>query len=335
VSYILAIYDYDMDYSNHLMDYMKRRQKRITQVHVFTNLNSLTDYLLNYKIDLLLLGENHSMEEVNVSNIKNTCILSEGNYVKERGDLPVIYKFQSAERILEEIFSYYPIDIPIGGTAAFSNSRMKIISIFSVGRGTEQSVFSLAEAQQYGIGKKTLYINLCIYQTFPEILSRPDKKGLSDLIYYLKQNPNNLIIKMNNLIIKTGSFDYIPGVVFGPELFEITGEDISKWVNEIKNVVAYDVVIFNVGNFMPAVFELFRESSQIQIILGEDAWEQEKYNNLKDQLHFAGYDDILQKVKQVIIPDEDQEQIRNCTMNDILNEQLGQLVQPYIEEEEI
>jgi len=234
VSCILAIYDYETDYANHLMDYIKRKQKMIMQVRVFTNHNSLKDYLDHNQILILLLGESIPVEEVIHEKIKNICLLSEGNKDRENIGYPVIYKFQSAEQVMKEIFSYCPLEVQGGKSMVSPEHKIKIISIYSIARETEQVAISLSLAEQYSRNKKTLYINLDIFQALPELLGQNIEKNLSEFIYILKQNHPNLISKMNSIITKMDKLDYIQGVTFGPDLYELTSEDMGQWIKELK-----------------------------------------------------------------------------------------------------
>jgi len=332
VSCILAIYDYETDYANHLMDFIKRKQKMIMQVRVFTNHKSLNEYLDHNQIHILLLGESIPVEEVLHGKIKNICILSEGNKDQDNIGYPVIYKFQSAEQVMQEIFSYYPLEVQGGKSKASAEHRIKIISIYSIAREAEQVVISLSLAQQYSINKKTLYINLDIFQALPELLGQNIEKNLSEFIYFLKQNHPNLISKMNCIITKMDKLDYIQGVTFGPDLYELTLDDMGQWIKELKKSTDYEVIIFDVGCFFEATLELFRESDQVLLILGENDWEQAKYHNFKGQLLWAGYDDVLQKVKVISLSKEEQQWQQGLTVKDLYNEKCSKLVAAYVEE---
>ncbi len=328
---ILAIYDYETDYANHLMDYIKRKQKLISQVRVFTNHDSLKDYLSHNHINILLLSESISVEEVLHENIKNICLLSEGNYIRENIGYPVIYKFQSAELVMQEIFSYFPMERPVGNSLAINEHKVKIISVFSISKDTEQMMLSLSLAQQYASVKKTLYINLDIFQALPEGLLQNIEKSLSEFIYYLKQNHPNLITKMNGIITKMDRLDYIQGVTFGPDLYELTTEDMTLWIKELRKCTEYEVIIFDVGSFFQATLELFRESSQLLLLLGESEWDQAKFRNFKDQLLWAGFDDILQKIKVISLTKEEQERYTGLTTKEIYNEKCGELAAAFID----
>ena len=331
MSCILAIYDYETDYANHLMDYIKRKQKVLTQIRVFTNHNSLNEYLEHNQIHILLLGESISVEEILHVNIRNICMLSEGNNMRENIGYPVIYKFQSAELVMQELFSHYPLEVPVGNSYTSGEHKVKIITVFSIACESEQTVISLSLAQHYARHKKTLYINLDIFQVLPELLGRNIEKNLSEFIYFLKQNHPNLITKMNTIITKMDKLDYIQGVTFGPDLYELTTGDIAEWIKELRKSAQYEVIIFDVGCIFLATLELFRESSQLLLLLGENDWEQARYHNFKGQLLWAGFDDVLLKIKVISLSKEEKQRHQNFTAKDLMAEKCGEFIASYVE----
>ena len=126
----LAIYDSESDYANHLMDYLKRNQKNLLQIHVFTNLQSLKEHIEENFIQMLLINENLPLDEVNMDNIKNICLLSEENAVSTNNIYPVIYKYQSAEIIMKELLLYFPDHLLQGNRKNSYDAKTKIISVF-------------------------------------------------------------------------------------------------------------------------------------------------------------------------------------------------------------
>lgn len=335
MSYILAIYDKETDYANQLMDYLKRKQKNLSQIRVFTNENSLKEYLEHDRIDVLLLNESIPMENVSHENIKNICVLSEGNYIRENTGYPVIYKFQSAELVMQELFSYFPLKMSDNSPRGMDNPSMKIISIYSIARDTEKMIFALSLAKQYSKTGKTLYINLDVFQAFTEQDISRNENGLSEFIYYLKQNPSNLNEKIGNMIKKNTWFDYIQGVSFGPDLYELNTDDMLHWIEEIRAWSDYEFVIFNVGCFFEATLELFRSSSQLLYIQGNSPMEKVKYQNFHSQLLWTGYEDVIDKIEVIHLSKEEEESYEKITEKDLHSEVLDEFAYGYFQSKEM
>lgn len=331
MSSILAVYDEDTEYANQLTEYLNRKRKAFMQVRVFTKPESLRDYYENNVIDVLLLGEGKWDDEMKNKNIRNICILSEGNGVREGMEYPVIYKFQSARDIWEEILSYYPFLEQSSDGPAVSGDKTNLISVMSIGLGAERSVFSLLLANRYSREKKTLYINLDVCQAQPDMLQWKRKEGLSDFIYYLKQKPSNLITKMQGLIQNTEYFDYIPGVVLGLDILELTAEDMAVWLGNLRRWGEYEAIVFEVGNIFEGAFRLLQDSSQVLMIAGEDSWGQAKYRDLKEQLSFAGYEEILEKSQSITISGEDRLRLQRISQDELFGEEGNGIAASYLE----
>lgn len=330
MSYILGIYDPDTDYANQLMDYIKRKKKAVTQVRIFTNSSSLKDYLEHDKINVLLLNGEILIDEVLHQNIKNICILSEGNYAKEQESYHVIYKFQSAGKVMEELFSYFPLEDTLIRAFYSGNDNSNIISVFSVGKENERQVFSYFLANEYAKTKKTLYINLDLFPAWTEICGGSFEKGLSEFIYYLKQSYPNLITKMHGIITKINNLDCIQGVSFGPDIYELVPDDIYYWLKTLKEVSEYEVIIFDVGCFFQSTLELFRSSNELLLLKGDQKLEEAKYQNFRNQLQLAGYEDVLEQITEVVILKDMENRLEYSFTNDLYSEEYKDLVMEYV-----
>lgn len=329
MSYILAIYDKEPEYANQLTDYIKRKKKQLSQVRVFTNESCLKEYLENDRIHVLLLNESIPVESVIHDNIKNICLLSEGNLIRENPVYPVIYKFQSADLVMQELFSYFPFDFYRKHQINTSTSNVKIISVYSITRDIERMIFSYSLARQYAKEKKILYINLDPFQALPRQSMELEENGLSELIYYLKQNPTNLITKMNHMIQNNRGMDYIQGVTFGTDLYELTADDMKLWVQELKKITDYQMVIFNVGSYSHGILELLLSSNQLLYVTGDSEMEQAKFQNFKNQLLWAGLDETVNNIKTVTLTKEEEERYSNITTDDFYSEDVEGIAYGY------
>lgn len=323
----LAIFDNEKEYANHLMGYIKRKKKIVDQLRIFTNPGSIKDFLMHNEIEVLLINETIPLDEVLHNNIKNICILSEGGSLRESGCYPVIYKFQSAEVIMNELFTFYPILSKTGNELINHEKRAKLISIFSLEHESYRQIFSLSLAKEYSKHKPTLYINLNAFKSIAEVVTDSSIKGLSEFIYYLKQNHPNLMQKMNGIITKHEKLNLIQGLSFGPDLYEITPEDMKRWLHEMQTITNYEVIIFDVDTFYQGSLELFHESTSLYIISSETT-DDNKLHNFEEQLLWAGFDDILNKTEIINIERDTELLINKWPLNE--QNPLNELVSSYI-----
>lgn len=300
---ILAIYDEEADYANRLMEYIKRTYKRYVQVRIFTNPDSLKEFLGQAPVHILLINEKLPVDEIKQDNIKNICLLTESTDHSGHNAYPVIYKYQSAEIILKELFLHFPIFQTRDKVENPVNKR--IITVFSFGEELIRQLFSYSLAKQYSIHKKTLYINFNALQVISALSGYKSEKDLSQVIYYLKQNNPNIGDKINESIVKRDTLDYMEGVSFGHDLYELTAEDMDVWLKVLTEQTQYEIIIMDTGSYYGASFELLLYSSQIFWPAEDNSWERLKYSHFCGQMEWTGNRDIIDKLSFVGISEEE------------------------------
>lgn len=322
----LGIFDSDIKYSSQLMGYIKRRHKTIKQVRIFTNKTILYDYLSDNHIDVLLISEDKLDEGVEHDNIEHICILSEKTYVSEDDSDKVIYKFQSAEQIIMDLFNFFP-ELGLNNNSHYS-SKIKVITIFSLNENFAKDNFSINLANQYGRREKTLFIDLNLLHVKGQFPNLKSDKNLSEFLYYLKVQTPNILARMKEQIQVISNFDYLYGVNFALDLYDLTSKDLEAWMRELKTS-DYEVVIFNVGCFFSTTLELFRKSNQLLMIRKNNVWEQSLYDNLKEQLSWTGYEDVIEKIREVNIANEISESIYEEETSYVFTKKWGDIVESY------
>lgn len=326
MSLSLGIFDSDVGYSSQLMGYIKRRHKTIKQIRIFTNKTILYDYLSDNHIDVLLISEDKLHEGIEHDNIRHICILSEETYVSEKDDERTIYKFQSAEQIIIDLFNFFP---ELGNNSKLHySSKIKFITVFSLNENFAKDNFSFNLAKHYGTREKTLFIDLNLLHVKNQFSNLKSDKNLSEFLYYLKVKTPNILARMNEQTQVISNFDYLYGVTFGLDLYDFTSKDLETWIKELKTS-DYEVVIFNVGYFFSTTLELFIRSNELLLIMKNNVWEQSLYDNLKEQLKWTGYEDIIEKIRVVNIGNEIPETIYEQGTNSVFTKKWGDIAELY------
>lgn len=87
----------------------------------------------------------------------------------------------------------------------------EILGVFSpLGRCLKTS-FTLTLGQILAKDKAILYLNMEEYSDI-ELLGKEFAHNLSDLLYYVRQDNQNLLHKMNSMVQTIGNLDYTPPV---------------------------------------------------------------------------------------------------------------------------
>jgi hypothetical protein len=93
-------------------------------------------------------------------------------------------------------------------------------------------------------------------------------------------------------------------------------------VQELKKITDYQMVIFNVGSYSHGILELFLSSNQLLYVTGDSEMEQGKFQNFKNQLFWAGFDETVNNIKTVTLTKEEEERYSNITTDDFYSEEM-------------
>lgn len=287
MSLVLVIYDNETAYANSLLDYITRSMKLHVNVHAFSNLNKFKEYIYSNMVGLLLVSEKVNLAEVNHSNIKNICILWEGETEDSNFTYPCIYKYQSAKGIMEQIIKKYPI-ITNTRQEIKEEQKYSIISVISLDHKKLQSEYAYQLAKEYSKYKKVLYINLHCWQLITSVYQLEHNIGVSEFIYYERQKSPNIAMKLKQVIKKVDNLYYLCGTSSGFEISELKVEDIKLWMEQFKLWNEYEIILFDVGNIQPYVMELLSSSNRIIYTLVEEKDKLEQEYFLR-QLDYTGH----------------------------------------------
>ncbi|SHL09601.1 hypothetical protein SAMN02745136_04072 [Anaerocolumna jejuensis DSM 15929] len=298
----LAIFDKDAEYLRHLADYLKTKAPGLFQVKLFTKEEALKEFLKEEGVDILLLAEETPEADSMAAYCIHLILLVQTPEQEKKLSPNAIYKYQPGEAILKELRKRLPEDaLRNTGQQSF---QKEIISILSLNPGKVSQGFSLALWDEKCRENRTLFTTLLAYPLLKELRIQEGETGLSELIYYLKQNSSGLPQKLKEYVQRREGFEYIKGVSFGTDLNELTAEDVSSWFSILLQW-EYDTVIFEIGTLTQASLKVLAESSVIYLVSEEDRLWEEQLKSFLQQLKWAGWEDLLDKIVRVT-PDREQ-----------------------------
>lgn len=283
---VLAVLEPTVEYANLLLGYLQEQKEFMFQVCVFTKEDALRKYVKTTKVHVLLAAEESEYENFR-REVDCLILLSSGRFVKGQDKDPVIYKFQSAQRILKEVCSICLEQGQAQEGCYFSNAEetKEQIVVFSPYGGVGKTLTSVVLGHMLGEAKKVLVVNLEPFIKKYRWLQTESTTGVSELIYYVKQENSNLEMKLQTLVTKAGNMDYLQGVSNYLDLQNMTRKDMFQFLQGIRKHTRYDVVIFDVSFFNEATKVLFELCHVIlEPVQGESQFEQWKQSfSLEEQ----------------------------------------------------
>lgn len=294
---VLAILDGEEAYASRLQRYINSQASGLT-VAAFTDEQSLNHYMGKHNVGLLVC-ESRIFQSMEHPPDCKTVLLSGQSCVKETSSgLPVIFKFQSAQEILDEILGFYrqiQEEIP-EKTLEHGTAVCTVCS--PAGSGTETS-FAFALARKKSKNGRVLFLALDpLYQ--PELSDGSRNEALTKAIYYIKQKSAGLEEKLNQLVVKNERVDCLYGVGHWADISECMGQEMVELLEAFSLTKRYSLIVVAAGQLTDAAAGCMGYSDQIIMIAGNDkqAAPQEKEFLQQASFRDSGFPEKLLRIGQ-------------------------------------
>jgi len=299
---ILAVLEPKEEYANLFLNYVKELGDCLFDTHVFTKMIALKEFVKENKVDVLLASEQSEYEEVR-EEATFTILLTEGRMVRETDSYPSVYKFQSAEQILREVFELC-VEECKDNSIYYLPKQIRCcrqLAVFSPYGGTGKTTFSVVLGHLLGAQKKVLVVNLEPFSRPCGWLPQGEDAELSRLIYYMKQGRKDLDMKLQSLIRKVGNVDYLCGVRNYLDIQGMEKKDLEQLFHALWEYTYYDVIVYDISFLNEGIESLLEQCDVLyEPVIGEKQrtfWMQ-KFTKEKQKI-------LEQKWKQVVLPREE------------------------------
>lgn len=298
----LALYDKE-GYMLHLVDYLCSKKQSLLEPRVFTNGEMLHRQLQEGKVDVLLAGE-EVLEEVEpwMGQVPQMVILGEGNQVREGREYDMVFKYQSAAEIIRCILNVVAENDKIQcNPVGVGKKNTELIGVYApFGEEVTNSARKLSR-EKSRIGR-TLYVDLELFQTLSGLLGDKRERnahyrGMSEVIYYVKQQKGKLSLKVESIIETFGNIDSILAVEDYRDLYAMTEKDLDRFLNVLVSGMDYETIIFDVGYLSYATIHLLEQCHKIYMPLPKGKLQQERKEVFYHLLQREGRDYIKDRIE--------------------------------------
>lgn len=325
---LLALYDSDFFYATRFMEYMNRRKDSGFIVSAFTRKESLEEYLRTHIIELLLLSNDISTEDWQIKNVKHILILTENPMIKAEQRLLMIYKYQSANKIMEEIQNIYKEKESFINTTDRTN-QTEILSVFAPSPSAEKLSFAWSIGSLLSEQNNVLFILL---DPLPvPLLPVMDNKcqSLTEFIYYLKEGTGH-IEKMKSLLIQNGRNHLLYGASHGADILSLSREDAQRWVEELRASEDFRYIIFYLGYYNEATIEFMKLSDTILIAALDNNYETAVIREWEQQMGHTGSNILQDRIRYICLHYQDVQSELPLTMQELKNSPAWQQAVQYL-----
>jgi hypothetical protein len=268
------------------MEYFKNKKDFDFELSAFTLKESLLLFLSQHRVEILLLAAPVLLEGEARDNVEYIYELSEELPSVKDKEQPVIFKYQSAQAVMDELKTDYIRRLKVAPSEG-NPGTLELITIFSPKSGMEELSFAWSTAFLLAKRKKTLFVPLELIPAHFLSFIDTSLQNLSELIYYLKENPN-ITARMNSLLNYHGNLCYLAGTAHGFDLLSLSSEDIRKWVCDLRLHTDYQTVVFYLDYYDTAGAELMKLSDSILLPTDRTVYHDKILNEWEKQMERSG-----------------------------------------------
>ena len=261
----LVVYSEDIQYVEHLVNYLNIHYSDTVELNVFDEEEALKEYLDRYKADIILLDDGYN--SVFKSNAITVYLTNEPDAKNEQ---IYVFKYQKGELIYKTILNIYAS----GTDKSLHNLREKregepgIHMFLSVNGGAGASTVAKAYGIKMAEEKRILYLNLEMFGDCEKVLKADGKFSLDDILYTLKSRRGSLPLKLESAVKKSPEAICFYAPSANPiNLLDLTGEEFLRLLTEVKSSGLFDEIVLDTDIF-PSVWMLegLKEADDIWLV---------------------------------------------------------------------
>ena len=286
----LTIYDTEEAYVEALSDYLNKNMELGIVTVAFSNVDKFIEYLERGKAGYIVVCEDFDRKNLK-GKISEDRIISLVTVKSSDNSGPWVYKYQSAKVITKELNA-----VMLMNEKDILSEANNIHIVFSTKSSVEREEYADILMADLKNRASVLYIDMDPYNG--KISERyGNSRGMSDLIYYIKQGGEKLKWKFKTLIEKEDISGRILPVGCPLDLAELTKEDVRELLNFLQRLNEYDIILINLGILSPATFELMKAVNHIEIVVTKKSGDRESAENFINNMKLLGIKDVERRVE--------------------------------------
>lgn len=290
----LVICDPEAEYAAKLAVILNGKRELAFQVKICKSPEQIQELLREMHIDILLISEEfrEDLAESYKKNISRVIyLLSERNY-KDPGEN--IFKYQSGEEIIGDLVRACQSEE--GLFKIRKKDRGKILAFYSPVHRLGQTETALKMGRELSEDRNVLYLNLEMFAGSGGQFPAEEKKNMSVLLYYAKQETGNLGLLLASLVKRKGALDYVPPTGCPEDLREMSPGEWSRLFTGILEESIYDVLLLDIGDGVQGLYEILDLCDEIHMLCADDLAASSKIRQFLESMIRSGYAGTAERV---------------------------------------
>lgn len=291
----VAVCDTDNVYRERLAEYLIRKKSGQIQVYAFSGKRMLMDQQKQQPMDIVLYGTGFEP----VRSEPESLFIRMAEEQEEAGEEGAIFKYQSAEEILRQMYDYYLRQRQ--KNLGSSHKAKELAAIYSPSHCMMQTPFALAMAQILSEEKRVLYLNLGEWSGFCPWMGQEYHRDLADLLYLLSSYGGQTAGILESVVHSYHRVDYIPPMADAQLLAETEAGAYEMLLRMLVDKTEYDVVLLDFGIMVPGFFTLLEQCSHVYGVVENCPWSRLRWQQFEDSLMKQELEELAGKLECITL----------------------------------
>ena len=291
----LIICDNECSYANALMENILEKEELSVRVHACTSWEMALSLLQKQGADLLLIDEEWAPFVEQEAKESRVFCLTGSRFDKEEKP-GSIYKYQCADMIVAELFEDAHVFHTVRG------EKQQFLAVYSPIHRAGRTSFALALGRELAGKRKVLYLNL---EEYPDRSFGSAGSDLSDLLYYLKQESDNIGLRLDAMVQQDRNLFYLPPIPLASDLKEVTAKEWMELLEKLSES-RYETVILDLGESVQGLQEILGFCDRIYMPVLTDEISEKKRLRYEENIRRQNWFHLEEKTRKIVM-DEDAE----------------------------
>lgn len=263
----LVICDSESGYAAALASFLTRKKELALQVHICGSLHQVLELQETNSIHYFLVSAEFAPDDRKQIVAETHLVLTTTGEEKIHSHESSVFKYQPADKILETVYQAGNED-PGRAGLFFQNVNAgdsRIVGVFSPVSKVDSTLYALQLARRMADQHRLLFITTQSYVGVPDFTSCQSGQNLSDLLYFLRQENQNLAIFLKSIVQHFDRIDYVLPAEVSEDIKTTAAGEWIRLLNQIVDKGFYEMIIMDLSEQMQGLTAVFAQCSEVHL----------------------------------------------------------------------
>lgn len=286
-----------LDNTGYMELFSKYLQEKNPQIEnwLFTETSYLEEYLKSHSVDVLLYTDAVKAEVRDWRQVRQRILLSRGDCVNEESDtVPVVFQYQSARQILQEIYQILAQNEQIHSFSSGISQNTRFWGVFAPYGGWLALDETDWQRWDFVFPGKSLLVRMELLDSMGQ-----EETALSQLVFFLKQRSARSGLKIKSQIRTQDAMDVLSLQEDYRDLLSLGKEDMEYLMEVLRCETEYEIVIFYADFLSEGVIHLMKNCQRVFAPAPRFPGEVTQRRSLEVLLNREGMGEMVERIEDL------------------------------------